>query len=398
MDKDSKLQDLLNNDPLGLLVVKPESSPARNADERLVASFQEINDFIATNQREPIEGRGIQEHQLFSRLKSIRAHAEKTEMLRSYDSHRLLEAKPSIPLTVDELMENDPLGLLSDDSQGLFDLKHIKPIDKERAATDFVARRKPCKNFVNYEQLFKNVQNDLKDGKRKLAEFKLGHLRQGAFYVHNGIVFLVEQIEISKKEHYKSDGTRVREDGRTRCIFENGTESNMLKRSIEKLLYANGQVITDLNEQANESIVQSFEGITEEDVKSGYIYVLRSKSNNKEIKEIRNLHKIGFSKTTVKERIKNAAQEPTYLMAEVECVNEWECYNMNPQKFEQLLHNFFGKACLNIDVFDKDGKRHSPREGFVAPISIIEQAIDYIINGDIINIRYDPELEEIVER
>ena len=64
----------------------------------------------------------------------------------------------------------------------------------------------------------------------------------------------------------------------------------MLKRSIEKLLYANGQVITDLNEQANESIVQSFEGITEEDVKSGYIYVLRSKSNNKEIKEIRNLH------------------------------------------------------------------------------------------------------------
>ena len=100
----------------------------------------------------------------------------------------------------------------------------------------------------------------------------------------------------------------------------------------------------------------------------------------------------------MKERIKNAAQEPTYLMAEVECVNEWECYNMNPQKFEQLLHNFFGKACLNIDVFDKDGKRHSPREWFVAPISIIEQAIDYIINGDIINIRYDPELEEIVER
>lgn len=33
------------------------------------------------------------------------------------------------------------------------------------------------------------------------------------YYVHNGVLFLLEKIQITKKEHYKEDGTRVREDG-----------------------------------------------------------------------------------------------------------------------------------------------------------------------------------------
>jgi hypothetical protein len=44
---------------------------------------------------------------------------------------------------------------------------------KEQAA-DFVARRKPCKDFSKYEQQFKDVQKDLKNGKRKLLEFQRG--------------------------------------------------------------------------------------------------------------------------------------------------------------------------------------------------------------------------------
>lgn len=385
MDKDKKLQELLDNDPLGLLNVKASTSPARNEDERLVASFQEINEFFEQNKREPKADNGIQEHQLYSRLKSIRTNPTKIKMLKSHDIHGLLNSEPLEPVSIDEIMENDPLGLLDDDTAGLFELKNIKPTEKSRAETDFVARRKPCKDFSKYESLFKSVQKDLKEGKRKLIEFKLGNLRQGAYYVHNGILFFVEKIEITKKEHYKPDGTRVREDGRTRCIFENGTESNMLKRSIEKLLYANGQVVTENDDQTNEDFAEKFSNITAEDEEAGFIYILKSKSDKKEIKEIHNLYKIGFSKTTVEDRVKNANQEPTYLMADVRIVMAYKCYNMNPQKLEQLLHNFFGNSCLNIDVFDKDGNRHTPREWFIAPLAIIEQAIHYIISGDIIH-------------
>jgi len=398
VDKDKKLQELLDNDPLGLLNIKPSNSPSRNEDERLVASFQEINEFFEQYKREPKPGNGIQEHQLHSHLKSIRANPAKSEILKAHDIHGILSSEPQEPVSIDDIIENDPLGLLDDDTAGLFELKNIKATEKSRAETDFVARRKPCKDFYKYEQQFKDVQKDLKDGKRKLIVFKLGNLRQEAYYVHNGILFFVEKIEITKKDHYKPDGTRVREDGRTRCIFENGTESNMLKRSIEKLLYANGQVVTENADQTNEDFTERFSNITAEDEEAGFIYILKSKSDKKELKEIHNLYKIGFSKTTVEDRVKNASQEPTYLMADVRIVMAYKCYNMNPQKLEQLLHNFFGTSCLNFDVFDKDGNRHTPREWFIAPLTIIEQAIHYIISGDIIYYRYDSTNEEIVER
>lgn len=397
MDKHKKLQELLDNDPLGLLTVKPSNAYVRNPDERLVASFEEVNEFYAQHKREPNADSGIQEHQLYARLKSFREKALKSEMLKDHDIHGLLHAAPKEPLSIEDIMNNDPLGLLNDDTEGLFELKNIKPTEQSRAETDFVARRKPCKNFDTYEQQFKEVQKNLKEGKRKLIEFKLGNLRQGAYYVHNGIVLYVEKIEISKKEHYKPDGTRVREDGRTRCIFENGTESNMLKRSIEKLLYENGQVVTENVDETNQAFANKFGNVTEDDKDAGFIYILKSKSEKKEIKEIHNLYKIGFSKTTVEDRIKNATLEPTYLMADVRVVMAYKCYNMNPQKLEQLLHNFFGNSCLNIDVFDKLGNRHTPREWFIAPLAIIEQVIHLIISGEIIQYKYDSINEEVIE-
>jgi hypothetical protein len=397
MDKDKKLQEIFENDPLGLLNIKPSNSPAQNEDGRLVASFMAINDFFEKKNREPEQGGGIQEHQLYSRLKSIRENPVKIEMLLKYDTYGLLNYQQKEINSLDDILNDDILGLLSDDSEGLFDLKHITKQD-DRASADFVARRKPCKDFDKYESLFKDVQKDLSAGKRKLIEFKLGNLREGAFYVHNGILFLIEKIELTQKEHYKEDGTRVREDGRTRCIFENGTESNMLKRSVEKILYANGQVVSENADKVNESFLEKFGNITDEDQEAGFIYILKSKSEKKEIREIQHLYKIGYSKTTVEERIKNAFQEPTYLMAEVRIVMAYKCYNMNPQKLEQLLHNFFGNSCLNIDIFDKNGNRHTPREWFIAPLDIIEQVIQFIISGEIVKYKYDSMNEEIVLR
>ena len=397
MDKDKILKDIFADDPLGLLNVKPVNSPARNEDERLVASFQGINDFYEKNNKEPEQGGGIQEHQLFARLKSLRESPLKIEMLKSQDKFGLLNFEIKIIQSFDDIFNDDDLGILKDDSEGLFDFKHIKKID-ERASSDFVARRKPCKDFDKYEKQFKDVQKDLKNGKRRLVTFKEENLREGDFYVHNGILLYLEKIDEKKEvQEYKS-GSRERKDGRTRVLFENGTESNMLFRSLYKALLANGKAISENVDEVNDSFLETFSNITEHDEEAGYIYILKSKSEKQEIKEIQNLFKIGFCKTNVEDRVRNAIQEPTYLMADVRIVMTYKCYNMNPQKFEQLIHNFFGNSCLNLDVFDKEGKRHTPREWFISPVGIIDQAIHLIISGDIVKYKYDSKNEEIIER
>jgi hypothetical protein len=397
MDRDKVLKEIFENDPLGLLVIKSTNSPVRNEDERLVASFQEINLFFELNNREPELGGDIQEHQLYSRLKSIRENPLKIEMLKIHDIYEILDYIPKEITSLDDVLSDDLLGILNDDDTGLFDLKHVTKF-KERESTDFVAQRKPCKDFNLYEAKFKQIQSELKSGKRKLIDFKLDNLRENCYYIHNGILLLVEKINITRKEHYKPDGTRVREDGRTRCIFENGTESNMLKRSVEKILYTNGKVVTANEDISNKDFLEKLSTVNEDDVESGFIYILKSKSEKKEIKEIINLYKIGFSKVSVEERIKNAPHEPTYLMAEVKPIMSYTCYNMNTHKLEQLVHGFFGRACLNIDVFDINGNRHTPREWFIAPLHVIEQAIHYIIAGSIINYRYDDINEEIINK
>jgi hypothetical protein len=412
MDKDRILDDIFDNDPLGLLNVKPKNSTAKTAEERLISSFLEINDFIRSNDREPEASTNVAEFMLYTRLKSLREENGKIEILSTVDIYHLLpkaEAdkvnepgeshykKPKEINSIDDIFGDDHFDILGKDEEGLFNFKHT-PQDYDRASADFIARRKPCKDFEKYKALLKQVQDDLANGKRKLINFNQGNLKEGAFYVHNGLLFLLEKINISQKDHYKPDGTRVREDGRTRCIFENGTQSNMLKRSVEKILYTNGLVVTDNLEKVNEGFLKSFGTITTDDQETGYIYVLKSKSFNPEISSIKNLYKIGYSRTEVTDRIKNAEKEPTYLMAPVEYIAGWKCYNMNAQKFEQLMHNFFGKSCLEIDVFDEKGKRHTPREWFIAPLDVIEQAISLIIGGQIVNYRYDPERHIIAKR
>jgi hypothetical protein len=410
--KYSSLDEIFNDEEFHLIEEKKKVSSTSAPDDRLLASFHQINDFFAKNGKAPEANiSNVTEYQLYSRLKSIRQDASKVEMLLPEDIHGLLQKKDTFAVeepsgqyhknpkkeikSIADILDDD-LDILGEDA-GLFDFKHT-PKPEERASADFVAKRKPCKDFATYEALFKEVQKDLAEGKRKLIDFKVDNLKEGAFYVHNGVLFLLEHVNISQKEHYRADGTRVREDGRTRCIFENGTQSNMLKRSVEKILYANGKVVTENFEKINQSFQENFGMITEEDKESGFIYVLKSLSSNPQIASIDNLFKIGYSKIAVEDRIKNASKEPTYLMADVEYIAGWKCYNMNTQKFEQLIHNFFGSSCLNIDVFDDKGKRYTPREWFIAPYEVIEQAIGLIISGEVVKYRYDGEEERILKK
>jgi hypothetical protein len=412
MDKDQILNNIFNDDPLNLLVVRPKHTNNRTPDERLLASFQEINDFIEKNGREPEPNpKSVSEFQLYSRLKGLKSDPEKIELLKKSDVHNILpgieisklnEPSPTYKKqkkelhSIEDILDDDGLDILGGDDADLFKFKHT-PKGDERASADFVAKRKPCKDFKKYEPTFKKVQQDLADGKRKLIPFKQENLRQGDFYVHNGILLYLEHVDFEEEEIEYKSGNRVRKDGRTRTIFENGTESKMLYRSLYKAILANGKSVTQNFEKVNEGFIEKFSNITKEDKEAGYIYVLKSKSNDERITSIKDLFKIGYA-TNIEERLKGAEKQPTYLMASVDYVAGWKCYNMNPQKFEQLIHNFFGNSCLEVDVFDVSGKRFTPREWFIAPLAVIEQAIELIINGKITKYKYDAENKTIIER
>jgi hypothetical protein len=397
-DKESILKEIFENDPFGLLIVKPKKSAARTSDERLAASFDEINEFIEYNEREPKpDPTNISEYKLYSTLKGLRENEDKMMALEPQDKYGLLNIEKKEITSLDDILGDDSLDILGDDAEGLFTFKHT-PKDYEKAKADFIGKRFKCKDFGKYEHLFKEVQDDLALGKRKLVDFKEPNLREGNYYIHNGILFLLESITYEREDHYKKDGTRVRRDGRTKCVFENGTESNILLRSVEKNLYKNGKVVTQNVDEVIEEFTETFSGITKEDKETGHIYILTSLSEKEEIASLNNLYKIGYSSTSVQERIKNAENEPTYLMAPVKIESSWICYNMNAQKFESLIHRFFGHTCLEIDVIDNNGIKHTPREWFIAPLKAIEQAVSLLDSGEIINYKYDRVNEVIVKK
>jgi len=399
MDKERALSDIFSDDPLDILAIRVASAP-RTADERLLSSFQEINDFYVANGREPGANQSnITEYQLHARLNTLRESINKTELLEEHDQFDLLKPEEIEINSIDDIFNDNSLDILSKSDEGLFNFEHT-PKQKDINKADFVARRKPCKDFGKYESKFIQVQKDLVNGKRKLIRFKETLLKAGNFYVNNGILLFLESIDYKSREWSRGENEKNRirkfDDGRTRIIFENGTESNMYLRSLGKALINNGKAVTANLDNSDEDFLRTFNNITNEDDETGFIYVLKSNSMDEGIASIFDLHKIGYSKNNPSERIKNAEHEPTYLMAPVSIVGIWQCFNMNPQKFEQLLHNFFGKTCLDLDVFDDNGKRHRPREWFIVPIDAINQAIEMIINGVIVNYKYSQDSETIV--
>lgn len=396
MEKEDLLK-LITDDDMGLLDIKPKQAAVATADERLITSFEAINKFVDENGKEPASGQGIQEHQLYARLKGIRENREKRASLQSVDRHALLQAEVKEIKSINDVFDDDDLGILDTVADSIFEPKHVE--FKSRADAEYIARRSICANFDQYENGFIKVHEELRNGTRQTKEFndKGENLTVGNYYVLNGIILFLESVDISSEEK-TVDGKRFRKDGRTKCIFENGTESNMLYRSLAKSLYEDGRIITETNDAVNEQFYRNMSSVTDEDDSTGYIYVLTSESTSPEIQSIKDLYKIGFSRVPVNDRIKNAEKVPTYLMATVSVVTIFECYNMNPQKLEQLLHTFFGSACLDIDIFDNKRKRHTPREWFIAPLNIIEDAINMILSGEIVHCKYDPETQQIVEK
>lgn len=384
------LCDIFNDDDFGLLDTKIKLSNTKTEEDRLIEAFEEINIFIDKHQREPNTS-SMSEYGLCAKLKNFKANEIDKKILKPFDRHNLLGYVNMNEVTIDDIFNDDDLGLLETANElDIFKYKHIPKVD-DRAKTDFVAKRKSMseEEFKKYETIFQQIHLDIKNGKRKLLSFNRyeENLKIGGFYLINGVLAYLESADLKKSEWVQKSGNRIRIDGRTKTIFENKTYSNMLFRSLGKQIEKDGKIVSDLN--VKEQTLFTNNTLNKDDVHTGWIYVLRSKSTNPAIKNIENLYKIGFSSTSVDERIKNSKNEATYLFADVKIIATYKVYNRNANKLESLIHRFFAQACLNIDLFDKKGQRITPREWFIVPFEIIEETIELILNENIINYEYD---------
>lgn len=382
---DEELDKLIAADDLGLTKPKPKRTPQTSEEERLLEGFQELVRFVETTGAAPVElGDGLNERLLFTRLNAIRQSPAQRERLLPFDEYGLLKGDLPVPVkeapqpaTLDDILDDAFLDSLEAEAPDIFTIKHI-PLAKDIEAPDYVAQRKPCKDFHVFEEQFQSCQQELKAGKRRLLPFaKEQHIEVGMFYILRGILLLVTEV-----------GERVEKNGkwnaRLRCIFENGTESDMLLRSLARELYKDGRRVTELDENALNAML-----VTDDDKAAGFIYVLRSLSEHPDIKAVPNLYKIGLARRSIETRIQNAANEPTYLMAPVALVSTFQCYNVNLPKLENLLHRFFDHATAKVQVTDAQGNYHTPQEWFSVPIETIETAMRLLISGEIVNYRYD---------
>jgi len=287
---------------------------------------------------------------------------------------------------------DDPLVNLTPKEVELFDMpKKMRDVAKKKEGADHIAQHKPCEDFDLFRPLFQKVHQELRTGRRSLVRItKTANLVEGRCYIVDGQMLLLEKIKEMKR------GKNYLPDGRTRCIYENGTESDILLQTLRKNVVGRGFAITELQEETEKAFFAPNE-VTEKDTVTGYIYVLQSLSNEEAIREQKDLYKIGFTTNSVEERIANAQNEPTYLMAPVKVVAVYKVVNLHSQKFEDILHQVLKRAQFHISVIDEKGNRHIPKEWFVVPLVIVDSIIEKIVTGTIANQIYNPELKSLEE-
>lgn len=386
----SKILAELENDPL----FDPPTRAARSTrDERENEGVRELGEFLSQTGRLPSEDGDGREYQLFTRWQKILKAPEKFRALREFDVHGVLADIPELELepelkefreteTLEELLAGSA-GLFQD-SNDIFTLRHVKA----PTVPDYIAQAKPCRDFEPFRQRFLDCRRDLEKGERTSSPFVgAKSIKEGAFFVIRGMLALIAEVgkEIRGKE---------RPQHRVRCVYENGTEIDILDHSLAKAMYGKGggKIISPNNSE----ILSEMFGPREGDLLTGFVYVLKSLSKDPAVRAIPNLHKIGFSRGKVKERIKNAEQELTYLMAKVKPVAEFEIFNVDPQIYEKTLHDFFAPARFSIDIWGQDGSRHTVREWFDLPLSVIGEAVRRIEDGSLEEFEYDPKHKALV--
>lgn len=378
-----RLKKIFDNDENDLLKVNQRSKSA-TPDDRLTDSFLEINDFYAEHGRIPVvDTTDINERRLGVRLRALILDDAKAEALAAVDTHGLLRTAPP-PESLDDIFSGDQFGLL-DDPTGVLTIRNV-PTKIKKAEN--IARAHKSKDFDKYEQGFKDIHAGLKSGEWLRTSINSEYqIQANRYFVFNGILAFVENRDDSFRVNGKINA-------RLHVIYENGTESNILLRSFARTLYRakEGARIVPVDYQTN----PEWQDETDDDQVTGRIYILKSLSEEPRVQDIQNLYKIGYTTGSVEDRIKNAQADPTYLSAPVEIVASYKCLNMNTQKFEHLIHRFFGEVKLDMSLKAPDGTSYVPSEWYVVPLDVLDRVINLIINGEIVNYRYDSGLRDIV--
>ena len=366
------------------------------SEERLVAGFEEIQRFVETHGHAPRHGedRDIFERLYAVRLDRLRALPDCRAVLEPLDHQGLLAAAPIVAASPEQVIDTDDLAA---ELAGLADagditiLRHVRTSADKRAAEE-IADRKPCADFEAFRPLFERVNTEVKTGLRQSQPIEAGRraIEAGDFFVLDGMTLYVAELG----DPLKTTAGEV--DRRLRLIFSNGTESNLLLRSLQRAFY-NDPAARRLASPSTGQL--SFGGELEaDDVESGTIYVLRSLSDHPYVAQHRDIiHKIGVTGGRVETRIANAEDQATYLLAKVEVVATYKLAGINRTRMENLFHRLFAPARLNITINDRFGHPVRPEEWFLVPLFVIDEAVSRIKDGSITGYTYDPKAAKLVK-
>lgn len=373
---------------LGVEIETKREGSRTPREERIIAGFEEIQRFVEEHGRWPQHGedRDIFERLYAVRLDRLRELEDARTLLAPLDHQGLLsagsQAGTSIPDEIDDDELLAQLGVDVPSASAITELRHVRTAAEKREAEE-IANREKCEDFGRFKPLFQQVQKELDAGVRQTRPFELkAEIRPRSWFIVGGQKAYVAEVG----ELFTN--AQGRTDARLRVIFDNGTQSNMLMRSLQRALNkdAAGRRITD------PEAGPLFSGEREQDDQaSGTIYVLRSKSDHPLVSANRDLvHKIGVTNMNVEQRIAGARLQPTFLMADVEVVATYDLFNINRTKLENLIHRVFGPARLEIEIKDRFGNPVVPREWFLVPLFAINEAVERIKDGTITRYVYDP--------
>lgn len=374
----------------------PEAKGGRPPrEERVIAGFEEIQRFYEKHGRPPLHGedRDIFERLYAVRLDRLRALPDSRALLKPLDHQGLLAGAPAVAQPEEDIDIDDLAAELAGvDAKGdITVLRHVRASADKQAAEE-IADRKPCEDFETFRPLFERVQTEVKTGLRQSQPIVAGSraIEAGDFFVLDGITVYVAEVG----EPLKTTAREV--DRRLRLIFSNGTESNLLLRSLQRAFY-NDDAARRLVSPKGDQL--SFGGELEpDDVESGTIYVLRSMSEHPYVTQHRDLiHKIGVTGSRVETRIANAENEATYLLAKVEVVATYKLAGINRTRMESLFHRLFAPARLSITINDRFGRPVQPEEWFLVPLFVIDEAVARIKDSSITGYIYDPSSAKLVK-
>ena len=386
-------------DALGVEITPLKASSRTPREERIIAGFEDILRFHQAHGRAPLHGeeRDIFERLYAVRLDQLRKLPEAQLLLAGLDSPGLLAGSAATQADVDDMDEGALLAELgigvnvgneAADQNDITVLRHVRSTAAKRAA-DEIADRTPCADFDAFRPLFEQVEQDLKSGIRKTLRFgRDTSIADGNYFIVGGqLAYVADVGETIKAPNGESDA-------RLRVIYANGTESNLLRRSLQRALYKDdtGRRLTDPD------MGPLFGDESEpDDIETGTIYVLRSLSNHPFVAEHRELiHKIGVTGGKVETRIAGADKDATYLLADVEIVATYKLHNLNRTRLENIFHRLFGAAQLDLTIADRFGHPVKPREWFLVPLHVIDEAVERIRDGSITDVLYDPKTAGLI--